>query len=49
MKGTTTGASSIEDTIHRDLWDEIGFLAVFDAALRATLNIVDMPNRRVAL
>lgn len=39
----------IEETIHRDLRDEIGFLAVFDAALRATLNIVDMPNRRAAL
>jgi Fic family protein len=40
---------SIEETIHRDLRDEIGFLAVFDAALRATLNIVDMPNRRASL
>jgi len=39
----------IEETIHRDLRDEIGFLAVFDAALRATLNIVDMPNRRASL
>ena len=39
----------IEETIHRDLRDEISFLAVFDAALRATLNIVDMPNRRAAL
>ncbi|WP_420237121.1 Fic family protein [Telmatobacter bradus] len=39
----------IEETIYRDLRDEIGFLAVFDAALRATLNIVDMPNRRAAL
>ena len=25
------------------------FLAVFDAALRSTLHIVDMPNRRAAL
>jgi len=39
----------IEETIRHDLRDEIGFLAVFDAALRATLNIVDMPNRRAAL
>jgi hypothetical protein len=39
----------IEEAIHRDLRDEIGFLAVFDAALRATLNIVDMPNRRASL
>jgi Fic family protein len=40
---------SIEETIHRDLREEIEFLAVFDAALRATLNIVDMPNRRASL
>jgi hypothetical protein len=39
----------IEETIHRDLRDEIGFLAVFDAALRAVLNIVDMPIRRASL
>jgi hypothetical protein len=39
----------IEETVHRDLRDEIGFIAVFDAALRATLNIVDMPNRRASL
>lgn len=39
----------IEETIHRDLRDEIGFLAVFNAALRAVLNIVDMPNRRASL
>lgn len=39
----------IEEAIHRDLRDEIGFIAVFDAALRATLNIVDMPNRRASL
>lgn len=39
----------IEEAVHRDLRDEIGFLAVFDTALRATLNIVDMPNRRASL
>jgi hypothetical protein len=39
----------IEETIRRDLRDEIGFLAVFDTALRAVLNIVDMPNRRPSL
>lgn len=39
----------IEETIRRDLRDEIGFLAVFDTALRAVLNIVDMPNRRASL
>jgi hypothetical protein len=39
----------IEETVHHDLRDEIGFIAVFDTALSATLNIVDMPNRRAAL
>jgi Fic family protein len=39
----------IEETIHHDLRDEIGFLTVFDAALRAVLNIVDMPDRRASL
>jgi hypothetical protein len=39
----------IEETIHRDLRDQIGFLAVFDNAIRAVLDIVDMPNRRASL
>ncbi len=39
----------IEEAIHRDLREEIGFLAVFDAAMRAVFNIVDMPNRRASL
>jgi hypothetical protein len=39
----------IEETVHHDLRDEIGFLALFDAALQATINIVDMPNRRASL
>jgi hypothetical protein len=39
----------IEETVRHDLRDEIGFLAAFDAALRATLDIVDMPNRRASL
>ena len=39
----------IEETIHRDLRDEIVFLELFDTALRAVLNIVDMPNRRASL
>jgi hypothetical protein len=39
----------IDETIHRDLRDEIGFLTVFDTALRAVFNIVNMPNRRAAL
>lgn len=39
----------IEETIRRDLREEIGFLAVFDAAVNGVLEIVDMPNRRASL
>jgi hypothetical protein len=40
---------SASKKLHRDLRDEIGFLTAFDAALRAVLNIVDMPNRKASL
>jgi hypothetical protein len=39
----------IEETIRRDLGDEIGFLVVFDASMRKALEIVDMPDRRASL
>jgi hypothetical protein len=39
----------IEETIRRDLREEIGFLVVFDAAVRKALEIVDMPDRRASL
>ncbi len=39
----------IEETICRDLKDEIAFLQTFDAAMERVSNIVDMPNRRAAL
>jgi hypothetical protein len=39
----------IEETIRRDLREEIGFLVVFDAAMRKALEIVDMPDRRASL
>jgi len=39
----------IEETIQRDLGEEIGFLVVFDTALRKALEIVDMPDRRASL
>jgi hypothetical protein len=39
----------IEETIKRDLREEIGFLAVFDAAVRRVLEIVDMPDQRATL
>ncbi len=39
----------VAETIRKDLRDEIGFLKVFDAAIRATMEIVDMPDRRASL
>lgn len=39
----------VAETIRRDLKEEIGFISVFDEAMRRTLEIVDMPNRRASL
>ena len=39
----------VAETIRTDLRQEIGFLTVFDAAIRATMDIVDMPDRRASL
>jgi Fic family protein len=39
----------VAETIRTDLKEEIGFLKVFDAAIRATMDIVDMPDRRASL
>jgi len=39
----------VAETIRTDLKEEIGFLTVFDAAIRATMDIVDMPDRRASL
>jgi len=40
---------SVAETIRTDLKEEIGFLRVFDGAIRATMEIVDMPDRRASL
>jgi hypothetical protein len=40
---------TVAETIRTDLREEIGFLKVFDAAIRATMDIVDMPDRRASL
>lgn len=37
------------ETIHRDLKKEVGFLTIFDEALRKMTEIVDMPSRRASL
>jgi hypothetical protein len=39
----------VKQAIHHDLEEEIGFLNVFDRAVRRTMDIVDMPDRRASL
>ena len=39
----------VGDTVHHDLDEELSFIAVFDRALRAVREIVDMPDRRASL
>ena len=39
----------VEDSIERDLRQELGFIATFDRALAAAREIVDMPDRRASL
>ena len=39
----------VADTVHRDLREELGFIAVFDRAFEAVREIVDMPDRRASL
>lgn len=41
--------SKVEETLHKDLKEELGFVTVYDAALRAIREIVDMPDRRASL
>ena len=39
----------VADAVRHDLREELGFLAVFDRALRGVSDIVDMPDRRASL
>jgi hypothetical protein len=39
----------VEETIGKDLAEEIRFLSTFDRAVRRTMEIVDMPDRRASL
>ena len=39
----------VSETIRRDLREELGFLNVFDRAMKAVAEIVDMPDRRASL
>jgi len=41
--------AKIAETIRVDLKEELGFVAVFDAAFEAVRTIVDMPDRRASL
>jgi hypothetical protein len=37
------------ETVRKDLREELGFIAVYDAAMAAVRDIVDMPDRRASL
>lgn len=39
----------VAETIRRDLREELGFLEIFDRALQAVMEIVDMPDLRASL
>lgn len=39
----------VEDTVREDLRDELNFVAIFDKALGAVRQIVEMPDRRASL
>jgi hypothetical protein len=39
----------VEEAVHIDLKEELGFLVAYDAAFRSVQNIVDMPDRRASL
>ena len=39
----------VEETIGKDLAEEIRFLSTFDRAVSRTMEIVDMPDRRPSL
>jgi hypothetical protein len=41
--------ANVAETIQKDLKDELGYVAFFDAALKAVAEIVDMPDRRASL
>ena len=39
----------VAETVHRDLKEELGFVAVFDHALAGVREVIDMPDRRASL
>ena len=39
----------VAETVHRDLKEELGFVAVFDQALTLVREVIDMPDRRASL
>jgi hypothetical protein len=41
--------TKVAETIRKDLREELDFVAVYDAALSAVQDIIDMPDRRVSL
>jgi hypothetical protein len=39
----------VRDTVQRDLREELGFMAVYERAMNAVKDVVDMPDRRASL
>jgi Fic family protein len=39
----------VEDTVENDLKEELGFMAIYDRAMAALKNMIDMPDRRASL
>ena len=39
----------VAETVNRDLVEELGFLQIFDSAMQAVKEIVDMPDRKASL
>jgi hypothetical protein len=39
----------IDQTIQKDLREELDFIGFFDKALKATINVVDMPDGKASL
>src|SRR5205814_1688613 len=39
----------VAETIHKDLVEEFDFIGLFDRAYRAVRDVVDMPNKKLAL
>jgi hypothetical protein len=47
--GNGQSRAKVAETIRKDLREELDFVAVYDAALSAVRDIIDMPDRRASI